>query len=87
MAGDFSKQRYLASMEGAILSGQLAAKAVAETMLEREKLPDYTPPARLEPRPRDPKATDINDVTPDMAMYTVRKSPMTPEIEKTLSIL
>ena len=28
MAGDFTKQKYLASMEGAILSGQLAAKVV-----------------------------------------------------------
>lgn len=30
LAGDYTKQRYLASMEGAVLSGKLAAKAVAE---------------------------------------------------------
>jgi 15-cis-phytoene desaturase len=32
MDGDFSKLKYLASMEGAILSGQLAAKSVSETI-------------------------------------------------------
>ena len=35
MAGDFTFQKYLASMEGALLSGKLAAEAVAQvsTML------------------------------------------------------
>merc|ERR1712146_177930 len=37
LACDYTKQRYLASMEGAILSGQYAAKAIAEQHLEREK--------------------------------------------------
>ena len=37
LAGDYTKQRYLASMEGAILSGQYAAKAIAEQHIEREK--------------------------------------------------
>lgn len=35
LAGDYTKQRYLASMEGAVLSGKLAALAVAEDALER----------------------------------------------------
>ena len=30
MAGDFTKQRYLASMEGAVFSGKLAAEAIVE---------------------------------------------------------
>lgn len=30
LAGDYTKQRYLASMEGAIFSGKLAAKEVVE---------------------------------------------------------
>jgi 15-cis-phytoene desaturase len=29
MAGDYTLQRYLASMEGAVLSGKLCAEAVA----------------------------------------------------------
>ena len=36
LAGDYTKQKYLASMEGAILSGQYCAKAIAEQHLERE---------------------------------------------------
>eukprot|EP01083_Nonionella_stella_P015431 43190_1 len=46
MAGDFSKQKYLASMEGALLSGQLAAKAVQGISLEREK-GGYKAPEKL----------------------------------------
>ena len=30
LAGDFTKQRYLASMEGAVFSGKLAAEAIVE---------------------------------------------------------
>jgi 15-cis-phytoene desaturase len=30
MAGDFTKQKYLASMEGAVLSGKLCAKAIVQ---------------------------------------------------------
>ena len=33
LAGDFTMQRYLASMEGAVLSGKLTARAVAEATL------------------------------------------------------
>ena len=36
LAGDYTKQKYLASMEGAVLSGQYCAKALAEQHLERE---------------------------------------------------
>lgn len=36
LAGDYTKQKYLASMEGAVLSGKLAAKAIAEDALERQ---------------------------------------------------
>ena len=30
MVGDYTKQRYLASMEGALFSGKLGAKAIVE---------------------------------------------------------
>jgi len=30
LAGDFTKQKYLASMEGAILSGKLATQAIVK---------------------------------------------------------
>jgi 15-cis-phytoene desaturase len=70
VAGDFSKQKYLASMEGAILSGQLAAKAVAE---EFSKQPtDHQSPRQMTPRPRDASAADASEKTPDMRMYQVR---------------
>ncbi|KAH9572379.1 hypothetical protein CY35_02G146200 [Sphagnum magellanicum] len=32
MAGDFTKQKYLASMEGAVLSGKLCAEAIVQTV-------------------------------------------------------
>ena len=33
LAGDFTKQRYLASMEGAVFSGKLATEAIIEVLL------------------------------------------------------
>jgi hypothetical protein len=33
MAGDFTKQKYLASMEGAVLSGKLCAKAIVQVLI------------------------------------------------------
>ncbi len=30
LSGDYTKQKYLASMEGAVFSGKLAAKAIAD---------------------------------------------------------
>jgi len=35
LAGDYTKQRYLASMEGAVFSGKLCAKAIAEDWIGR----------------------------------------------------
>lgn len=37
LAGDFTKQKYLASMEGAILSGKLAAQAIVKVGFWLEK--------------------------------------------------
>ena len=71
VAGDFSKQKYLASMEGAILSGVLAAKAVADSFLKDSPTPT-TPPRQLTQRPRDPTASDAYSTTPDMTLYQVR---------------
>ena len=34
MVGDYTKQRYLASMEGALFSGKLGAKAIVEVCLQ-----------------------------------------------------
>jgi uncharacterized protein with NAD-binding domain and iron-sulfur cluster len=33
MAGDFTKQKYLASMEGTVLSGKLCAKAIVLVLI------------------------------------------------------
>jgi len=70
MAGDFSKQRYLASMEGAVLSGQLAAKAVAETILKNESNANYVHPTKL--TERDCNENVDFEVTPDRQLYRVR---------------
>ena len=44
MVGDYTKQRYLASMEGALFSGKLGAKAVVEVSY----VPDVWPLKLLE---------------------------------------
>jgi 15-cis-phytoene desaturase len=88
VAGDFSKQKYLASMEGAILSGQLAAKAIAETFADEnnDKESSSSPPRQLTQRPRDPKAEDANQVTPDRTLYKVRVAGTVPkEVEEELN--
>ena len=72
MAGDFSKQRYLASMEGAILSGQLAAKAIAESALAQDTDLKFVSPRKLMERPKDLAAPDAHETTSDRSMYTVR---------------
>jgi len=72
MAGDFSKQRYLASMEGAILSGQLAAKAIAEGSLQGDQNPGCVVPRKLSERPKDMSMDDAQETTPPMTMYVVR---------------
>lgn len=70
IAGDFTKQKYLASMEGAVLSGQLAAKSLAETILQRENPSSaYIPPNKLVTRPADPNAPDAKETTPPLQMY------------------
>ena len=79
MAGDFSKQRYLASMEGAILSGQLAAKVVAETSLKEEQSVSHKAPRKLTERPKDMMASDAQERTLPMTMYTVRVAPEIPK--------
>lgn len=46
MVGDYTKQKYLASMEGALFSGKLGAQAVVEVTLHPATLPsitDFTP--------------------------------------------
>lgn len=78
-AGDFSKQRYLASMEGAILSGKLAAKAFAEDELQRERDQSYKRPRQLTHRRKDPEAPDANLKTPDFTMYQARLASSIPK--------
>ena len=84
MAGDFSKQRYLASMEGAILSGQLAAKAVAESAFAQQSKLSFEPPRQLTERPLDASASDADEITPDMSMYTVRLGSVPPSVQEEL---
>ena len=86
MAGDFSKQKYLASMEGAILSGQLAAKVIAETVIQKPTTPQNTI-QKLTERPFDPNYEDSNDVTPDKQLYTVRVGQLPSEVEKELQLM
>ncbi|MEO0947082.1 MAG: 15-cis-phytoene desaturase [Cyanobacteria bacterium J06641_5] len=45
LAGDYTMQRYLASMEGAILSGKQAAQAIAEDAQSSDRQPQATPVA------------------------------------------
>jgi len=78
MAGDFSKQKYLASMEGAILSGQLAAKAVQDLDFERSSS-NFEMPARLSERPFDSSVEFANEVTPDRQLYRVRVADTLPK--------
>jgi 15-cis-phytoene desaturase len=84
MAGDFSKQKYLASMEGAVLSGQLAARALAETSLRDEANPKPFVARKLNERPMNPSASDANERTPDRQMYTVRLGSVPKEVEEEL---
>ena len=86
MAGDFSKQKYLASMEGALLSGQLAAKAVQDISLEREK-GGYKAPEKLQQRPFDTSVEFANEVTPDRQLYRVRVVDLPKEVETELQSL
>lgn len=69
-AGDFSLQKYLASMEGAILSGVLAATAVSEDFAS---LPTCR---KLEDRPRDAVS---DPPTPPMTMYVTQRVTDLPE--------
>jgi len=66
--GDFSLQKYLASMEGAILSGQLVAKEVAEYLSSNGK-PNVR---QLAARPFNPKADDADESAPDRSLYITR---------------
>jgi len=38
LAGDYTKQKYLASMEGAVLSGKLCAQAIVQVNLSQKYL-------------------------------------------------
>merc|ERR1712071_660497 len=80
MAGDFSKQKYLASMEGAILSGQLAARTVADIVMQSEKQradgAEILIPTKLSNRNFDSSAPDANHITPDKELYIVRVEPL-----------
>lgn len=87
MAGDFSKQKYLASMEGAILSGQLAAKAASEAILGREKQTNFEEAPKLEDRPFNKNAQFANEVTPDKQLYRVRVVETPKDIQTELASL
>jgi len=87
MAGDFSKQKYLASMEGAILSGQLAAKAVQDLDFERSSS-NFELPAKLSERPFDNNVEFASERTPDRQLYRVRVAETLPkDVEAELKLL
>ncbi len=86
VAGDFSKQKYLASMEGAVLSGQLAARAVAESIIDREGN-GYIAPAKLTERPYDPAAEFADEVTADRQLYRVRVVDAPKTVQEELNLL
>lgn len=74
VAGDFSKQKYLASMEGAILSGVLAAEAVADSFeggALSSSVSSSIMPRQLTPRPPNPNAADYHFSTPERTLYQV----------------
>ncbi|KAJ8908106.1 hypothetical protein NDN08_008201 [Rhodosorus marinus] len=48
LAGDYTKQMYLASMEGAVLSGKLAAQEIANA---KDELPEVDPNLKTKPEP------------------------------------
>ena len=87
VSGDFSKQKYLASMEGAILSGRLAARAVAESFLQQKKNSNDVAPQKLSERPADPKADDYDHVTPDRTLYQVRVGKVPKTVQEELEQL
>lgn len=79
-AGDFSKQKYLASMEGAILSGVLAATAIAEDVAQ-DRIPTCQ---SLNERP----ATESVVVAEPMKMHITRRQGSIPrEIQQELASL
>lgn len=85
VAGDFSKQKYLASMEGAILSGLLAAEAVADSFARQEVESLGLKPRKLTPRPANPLAADYNFATPERTLYEVHVNNQVPkEVEEEL---
>jgi 15-cis-phytoene desaturase len=83
-AGDFSKQKYLASMEGAILSGVLAAQEVAYSFLSQDVVGEVLPPRQLTHRPASAVADDSNMVTPDRELYRVHVAKVPKEVEEEL---
>jgi 15-cis-phytoene desaturase len=88
-AGDFSKQRYLASMEGAALSGKLAARAVAERHLENQQSQEAstTISRRRLLSERPPNPNHVPQVLPDRTMYVARLAPTPPDVQAELDDL
>lgn len=82
MAGDFSKQKYLASMEGAILSGQLAARTVADIVMNDKG--DKAVPKKLDNKTFDNSVSDASDVTPDKELYRVNVAPLPTGLQNVL---
>jgi 15-cis-phytoene desaturase len=73
-AGDFSKQKFLASMEGAVLSGKLAARAVAERHLEGERQQRRSPSTAIRKLQERLPHPDFQPTPfPDKTLYAVSK--------------
>ena len=71
-------------MEGAILSGQLAAKAAAEAILEREK-DTFEEAPKPKNGPFNKNAQFSNEIKPDKELYRVRVVDVPKEVERELA--
>ena len=73
-------------MEGAILSGQLAGKAVQDIDLGRGA--EYDAPMQLQDRPFNGNAKFANEITEDRQLYRVRVAESLPqEVEAELKTM
>jgi hypothetical protein len=64
-------------MEGAILSGKLAARAVADQQLRPSTNLSFR---QLTERPRDASAADANDKIPERTMYVAKLATTIPNV-------
>ena len=77
--GDFSKQKYLASMEGAILSGVLVAREIADAARK-----GIESSRQLPAMPFDASSEDANESTPVRTMYITKPGKIPASVQELL---